>query len=196
MNVENELISVSLEIVAFFFVTVDLYGKERLDRLTVLLLSVMESISKKIQRLVERLIGGVIKKKEEIVRKFGFEPEPETHPLLGMVVTATVSIPLLSWILLSLFDTIRNPSSYPTGFFGFVLKAFTIVGLFLGGLGLIVETVNGLLLLLLGVMLVGLWLIRRMKFEGVLLSIGAILFVIAKGMVWWNAFCKLIYGGS
>ena len=60
MNVENELISVSLEIVAFFFVTVDLYGKERLDRLTVLLLSVMESISKKIQRLVERLIGGVI----------------------------------------------------------------------------------------------------------------------------------------
>jgi hypothetical protein len=47
-----DLISVSLETVAFFFVTVDLYGEERLGRLTVRVSSALDSTSTWIRQYV------------------------------------------------------------------------------------------------------------------------------------------------
>jgi hypothetical protein len=210
MRPETELISVTLEIMAFFLVTLDLYGEERLARSTKFWSSRMESISTRIQR---RVWEPFVSAYERISRSrygslFGSVDDKSGEPpteLLFTVVTVFVIVPIFSFIFMALFTAISNTDFYPTGFFRYVLEALTIIGLCIAGLVVVLYTFMALLLFLKGVMHGGLWLLRQMKFEGVLLYTGAMLFVVAKGMIWWNSakdtvwwefFYKLIRNGS
>jgi hypothetical protein len=205
MKLENdliELISVSLEIPAFFFVTTDLYGEERLERLTVRLLSVAKSVFRIIQRQIMDIMSlafsEVNKAYDALFKKFGLNSSSDDVVVPEWVSAITMFFGSLFsyYIFMFLFTAIRNPDSYPTGFFRYGLIIFTIIGLLLTAYLAIGSAIIFLSLLLRWVILLGLYLIRLMKLQGILLTIGTILFIISKGMIWWNAFYKLSHHGS
>jgi hypothetical protein len=185
-----ELVSISLEVLAFFFVTVDLYGESRLDQLTVRLSSAMESSSVNIRRYIWDPFQTAY---SEVSGAFGGKSEAPAEPIFAFIA---IALSLLFYIAFTfLFATVRNIDYHPTGSFGYVTGFLAIVGLVVCGGLAIGYGVMALLILLRGALLFGLFSIKRMKFQGILITVGTILFVVSKGIVWWHSFQGLRHGG-
>jgi hypothetical protein len=178
-----ESISVALEIVAFFCVTLDLYGKERLNRATIDLLAIFESISTKIRR---RVWEPFEKAYQEISKMIGGEGEAPPEPLFVVMALMLVAVSAVVFIyLFGLFGEIMNTDVFPPGFFKYVLMVLIVAGLLTAGFIVTGYAFMALLISFRGLLLTGLYLLTRLKFQGISLGFGTLCFLFSKGLILW-----------
>ena len=163
MNDKLELLSVSLEIVAFFCVTIELYGEVRLEAAT-------KRGSEIARDLHDLVLSGV--------RAWGQTPKNQSLKNdVGLLFSLTLVLDVGLWMIVFLDG---DPS----------LRIFLIV-LWLP-LGVAIN--GGALIYILAKF--ANWLLHQTTIPGLLLVIGAVLFVGAKGILWVPLFIKLISGTS
>jgi hypothetical protein len=154
-----ELVSVVAEVVAFFFVTVDLYGEERL---TILNARISSGLNSSLQRL-RALLG-----------PFDDDPRHEFGTLRGFAgrILGTAFYSVLLFIIppAHLF-----PFSFPQ-----LLLELLNVCVALITLGMIVTLMVDLLCFLPAFPL---WLVSKLKFKGLLLTFGTCIFLFSKGIL-------------
>jgi hypothetical protein len=169
MTAPYELISVSLEIIAFFFVTIDLYGKDRLK-------TADEKLTKATEFLVTRCM--------QTLRIWSSAKEDDKNfPIVGTGLgTVFLSIPVIYFLVYAAARMFASVESQPllSIAVGFLLFFFI-----LSGIG---ATAFTILFIFTAIVAFANWMLGRLKFSGLLLSAGAIMFLIAKGMVWWHLF--------
>jgi hypothetical protein len=164
---EWELISVLAETVAFFLVTIDLYGEERLA-----------ALHEKISGFLQRALG----------RVHVFARDPDERFPVGSPLWFTVRAIIVAggyWVYI-------HPE-VAESFFRWKWSAalYELVG------GILIPCIVGLgpiWLLVDAAHLVprfGIWLLRKAKLKGVLLSLGTVLFVFAKGILVVNLIGEL-----
>jgi hypothetical protein len=171
MTPKLEFISVCLEIVAFFCVTLDLYGKERLEALT--------------ERLV-CVTGIVLRWFTRAYWQATDAGESSDTPIwkVGGIMTA-VLLPM--YLLLFLFFwsiVVTNGNEEAIRFFSVMMPLMFLI-----------FSTGPLLYILSALTLFATWLLKRVKFSGVLLLVGTALFVGAKGIVWWHSLMELTKSG-
>jgi hypothetical protein len=120
-----EITSVWLELVSFVFVTVELYGEERLNRATLSLSRTMESTSTRIRRRLWEPFKALY---EEISKKFGGSGEAPSEPVI--VAIALVLAVLFTTVFAFLLGKITSTSAFPAAFLKYVLGALLVAGLF------------------------------------------------------------------
>jgi hypothetical protein len=163
MNDKLELLSVTLEIVAFFFVTIELYGTERLDAAT-------KRSSEIARDLHERVLAGV--------RAWGQTPENQSlRNDVGLLFSLTLVLDVGLWMIV-FWDS--DPS----------LRIFFILLWLPLGVPFNVGTLIYILAKAAN------WLLHQTTIPGLLLVIGAGLFVCAKGIIWGHLLIKIINGAS
>lgn len=181
MTAQSELLSVSLEILAFFFVTTDLYGKDRLEALG-------DTLSSTLKRLawLFRYDAGV--------------PDREVGPLVwvfGAAVTYVIT-PFLWLITYFFFMTLlaygepprsRHDDLSLAGLLFWGLSSFS-----LGCLAGWVTIRAALPFMALNLTMLAHWLLERARVSGVLLGSGTILFLIAKAIIWLRLFHEITSG--
>ena len=154
-----ELVSVAAEVVAFFFVTVDLYGEERL---TLLNARISSGLNTSLQRLRGRL------------GPFDDDPRHEFGTLRGFAGRALG----LAFYAVLLF-VIPAARLSPFSFLQWVLELVNI-SIALITLGMFVTLMVDLLCFLAAFPL---WLVSKLKFKGLLLAMGTCIFLFSKGIV-------------
>ena len=172
MTSRMELISVSVEIAAFFFVTVDLYGKHRLRAATKKLQGLGTSVASKSGGLMRDFLG---------VRM--------DYPLgwPGIVYVFVVT-PLFYAIGYMVFFSEGVRVLYLRGdaltnfliVIGRSLSVFVVAGM----------SMYTVLFAFVALGTLGVYLLQRLHFSGFLLGIGTVLFVAAKGMMWWHVYSQ------
>lgn len=148
-----ELTSVLAECTAFFFVTIDLYGEERLRALNQRISWVLSSTLAKL--------------------RFSFsKDEPLAIGSINGFITHWMGLcfGLLFWLAKS---PPVPPLLQPIMKFGHGMSLFFVITF---ALGLALDV-------LFFIPALALWLITKLKFKGVLLTFGALLFVFAKGIL-------------
>jgi hypothetical protein len=181
MTPATELWSVSLEIIAFYCVTTDLYGEKRLkvlgDRMT-----------------------PALKRFAWVLRYDADVPDGEVSLwawLLGAVITYGTTlllwlIPYFCFVNLVAYDA--APRSRHEDISLFVQEGWSM-GVIVGGCLAGWFTLRySLPLIALNLTMSAHWLLERARVSGVLLGIGTILFSIAKGIVWWPLFREVWWG--
>jgi hypothetical protein len=158
-----ELLSVVLEIVAFFFVTVELYGEERLRELHPRLISSLQKIK-------------ILRPQDQ---KDVTDPRVLIVSLIGFIAAYYVR-PFLSYPL-------SIPVPIPPAFIFLVPIAWQFVVFLVWG-ALTVFPLMWIMIALHWFIHFSLYLLGRLQLKGVLLSIGAIMFVLAKGILAVEAF--------
>lgn len=187
MQVENT--SVLLEIVSFFCVTLDLYGKERLKALSKKFhqfANYVKSISlaKPIWKNIRAFIGD----EQQPVIDWRIWKNTNPFPYIDswfFVITGLIFIPVIVIAAVPVWNFVTNLAllfENPLANFLFQLfLIFLILGLLewaalisFGAIILVLE------LLIDGVLFFSIFLLERMKLEGLLLVIGTILFLTSK----------------
>jgi hypothetical protein len=179
MSARYEFISVTLEIVAFFHVTIELYGKERLttatDRLRCLL-----------RRLIYWLLRHILN---------SLDPADDRVSLanvswfsVAVLSTATAVATFLSLLLVhdvlpALAELWAKPDPYINKVPHFAVFAIGICALAVGIFASSIIVLAWMLFLLAGLAMI---LLDRLQFSGVMLFSGGLIFVFAKGMIWWH----------
>jgi hypothetical protein len=172
MTAIQELISITLEVVAFFFVTTELYGKENLESLSNRTSSAADGVQARIAKYIsEKLLSGDApignRTYAELfggVRGFRLGVFLIYLPLFvapyvwGCIYAVKSGFPVEVTLLL-LFTLV------PVGFAAFLVLAYLV-----SGIASIAEH-----------------LLKMIGFKGVLLGIGTVLFLVAKGMPWVTA---------
>ena len=164
-----EQLAIILEGVSFFFVTLDLFGKERLERF---------------HAAVENRIVNL--KDVDFRDRFGrfFSPSTKEHDsdaTYGVLFFIAV-IPCIAFYTYTMWQG-----------FGWWLWKPLLYGV---GTGILVSYFLGLLLffIIIGVeyaldaiLGIGIWILKRSKLEGVLLVLGTLLFLVSKAISYVNA---------
>jgi hypothetical protein len=181
-----EIISVLLDIVAFFCTVVDLYGEEGLNRTTLSLSAAMDSISTTIR---QRIWEPFKKAYQEVSKIVGGEGEAPPEWLL--VPIALVLVAAAAAGVVYLFGKITDLNQLSPGFLKYILMTLTGVGLLFTGFIVTAYTFLALLICFRGLMRLGLYLLGRFKFRGILLGVGALLFLMSKGIILSHLFGTL-----
>lgn len=156
INPAWELASVLAEITAFFFVTIDLYGEQRLAALDANISSTFKAFHGKLGPL----------------NKLQGEPL-QLGTLSGLIFHCFVAV--AAYFMNRL---LKQPTFDPTG-----VEWLIVGGRILSVLVLITFPPAILVDLTRLVPVFALWLLREMKVKGVLLACGSVLFVFAKGII-------------
>jgi len=156
---EWELISVLAETVAFFLVTIDLYGEERLA-----------ALHEKISTFLQRALGRV--------RVFAHDPEehfPLGSPLWFSLRAAIVGGAYWVYLHPEVTDSLSR-WKWAQVLYAVIGRTLVVCIVGLGPFWLLADATHL-------VPRFGIWLLRKAKLKGVLLSFGTVLFVFAKGIL-------------
>jgi hypothetical protein len=153
-----ELTSTVAEIIAFFFVTLDLYGEERLTALN---------------EIISSGLNNVLKKFRESFGSYDENPKHEFGTIRGFWVR------LLAFIFALILITIVPRGHLTLSVWQIFLLLINIFVAFLVLAGVIMLGAD----LVCAIVAVPLYFISRLKFRGLLLMIGAALFLVSKGIL-------------
>ncbi|WP_441260708.1 hypothetical protein AB7008_41595 [Bradyrhizobium sp. 521_C7_N1_3] len=162
-----EIISISLEVIAFFFVTTDLYGERNLQRATASLRDFAKTSSNRLAWIMREFLGGR-------------EDYPLLLPgLLYVFIITPLLIALLYWVYA---DPRIDQQVSSSNLLWLILISMRVIG----PLCVLAYGVYSVIFTLIAWGTFGSWLLERVPFSGMLLGIGAVLFLLAKGMVWFH----------
>jgi hypothetical protein len=161
MKLNNEQIAISLEVLAFFFVTLDLYGKERVERLS------------------ERMHREMQLEFNWIRKNFSFG---RTRSLLDYVVIGALlygAAILLTWFIN------HDLGKYGSEWMRLSIQHLNNFEVFLGKWMFLISAgcvviYCGFFVSIFTTAAVGRWLLGRLKLEGVMLTVGTVMFVASK----------------
>jgi hypothetical protein len=172
MTSRIELISISVETIAFFCVTIDLYGKHRLRAATKKLQGLGMSVATKSGGLMRNFLG---------LRM--------DYPLgLPGIVYVFVVTPLFYAIAYMVFFSEGVRTLFLRG--DAFANSLIVIGRILAVIMVAGMSMYTLLFALVALGTLGVCLLQRLHFSGFLLAIGTILFVAAKGMLWWHYYSQ------
>lgn len=161
----NEKLSILLETVSFFLVTLDLFGKERLGKLY--------------EQLVSRLEG---MKKRRVAQPFlAYLHKNKMAGAIYSLSLVVMGLVLSDWILMKMrYSLPNNVFANAFAVAGVIAFSATIVTLFVVLMPFFLEN---LLDLTLGSIV---RLLDRYKLEGLMLTIGAVLFLASKAVAFFG----------
>jgi hypothetical protein len=160
-----ELASVLTEIMAFFLVTIDLYGEERLA-------------------VLHRRIASVF---SSVVAHFRKTADPDLSPTFFVIAAPFLFLFCYGFKLL-----LDRGNPFDPGTFGYVIMYIcsAVMWVFVW-VGLVISPLMVVLLIVQGLSHVGLWLLRTVELRGILLTLGALLFVFSKSILVLKALREL-----
>ena len=184
MSARYEFISVTLEIVAFFLVTTELYGKERLttarDRLRCLL-------GRLIYWLLRRILNS-LDPADDRVSLANVSWFSVTVLLIATAAATFLSLMLVHDVLPALAELWTKPEPFINKVPHFAVYAIGICAFALGIFASSIIVLAWMCFVLAGL---GMILLDRLQFSGVMLFSGGLIFVFAKGMIWWHLLTHL-----
>lgn len=151
-----DLVSVITEVVAFFLVTIDLYGEERLA-----------ALNDWIARFLSRMLAGKWRK---------LIPEEEPDPIRYGSAAGFI-------LRLICFAIVYPMSRWPVEGASPFLTPILLFGRWMCVFFAVVFAVGIVLDLIVFTSAFALWLVTKLRFKGILLTCGALLFIFAKGIL-------------
>jgi hypothetical protein len=185
MTAKQELISITLEVIAFFFVTTELYGKENLEGLSKHTSSMADAVQARIAKYIgEKLSSDTAPFEKLLGKRTYFDLFGGVRGFKRGVFFIYLPLFILPYVGGCIYAVITGfpdnvtaivlliCSAVPVGFATFLLLVYLV-----SDLASIAER-----------------LLKIVGFKGVLLGVGAVLFLLAKGLPWVSALRQLIAG--
>ena len=173
----NQEISIVLEVISFFLVAIDLYGRARLERTYKFLIQLLDKSSGIVNRI--RNLEWEKEKEERIKKK--------VYKVFILIVVLT----FLIYPFIFIHDTSLNPDMPGRWFFvifaSFLASTFTAMSIIAIVIALILAIVVGFLVLtwvIRSIVYVFISILSMTKMEGLLLITGSLIFIVSKYYEW------------